>query len=444
MVRQRTRLLVEELERRLTPSGSRVTHAIATSTSSNWSGYAALTDLSHPTAGAVTAVYGTWVVPSVSGTGTAYSSAWVGIDGYGSSTVEQIGTSQDIVNGKASYYAWFEMYPSYPVTITSVAIHAGDKISAQVVYVGGKFNLSITNVTTGKSFSTAQSLASAKRLSAEWIMEAPSSNRGVLPLSNFSSMTFSEARATINGTTGPVDSAAWKAVQITLVSSSGVKSTPSALTDSGSTSSFSVTYTGAPAPTPHRSWWWFFQNNIPSSTDPSPDSRVVVIKLSFGAGFPTPVWLLNPVVGRAVLQPASGFSVSSLTSPPAAQVAFDHGFRLSAEEAPELIAAPQMEAPKPGPAVVPAEKAPAQAHPESINSGSTLWPGALEDIDRFYAINFPADEPQIETPLLDGRRGLDLASGAGLSALLLGFYLKLPAERPPDRADIARRKHYAY
>ena len=39
----------------------------------------------------------------------------------------------------------------------------------------------------------------------KWIVEAPSSNSGVLPLANFSSVTFTSAAATINGVTGPVD-----------------------------------------------------------------------------------------------------------------------------------------------------------------------------------------------------------------------------------------------
>ena len=51
-------------------------------------------------------------MPTVSGSGPTYSSVWVGIDGYSSNTVEQIGTEQDVsANGKTSYYAWYEMYP---------------------------------------------------------------------------------------------------------------------------------------------------------------------------------------------------------------------------------------------------------------------------------------------------------------------------------------------
>src|SRR5215831_6270848 len=69
------RLWVEELEARV---------VLSTAVSSNWSGFAVLPP------GQVHSASGKWVVPSVSGTGTSYSSVWVGIDGYNSRTVEQI------------------------------------------------------------------------------------------------------------------------------------------------------------------------------------------------------------------------------------------------------------------------------------------------------------------------------------------------------------------
>lgn len=65
-------------------------------TSTNWSGYAVETNLGSPQSNVVTDVKGTWVVPTVSGTGTSYCAVWVGIDGYGSPSVEQIGTDSDL------------------------------------------------------------------------------------------------------------------------------------------------------------------------------------------------------------------------------------------------------------------------------------------------------------------------------------------------------------
>src|ERR1700733_3657591 len=98
----KTRLWVEELEARVVlsappPIVPPLFHSVAT-TSTNWSGYATETNLNSPQSGAFTAVSGSWTVPSVIGSGNAYSSIWVGLDGYSSSTVEQIGTDSDLVN----------------------------------------------------------------------------------------------------------------------------------------------------------------------------------------------------------------------------------------------------------------------------------------------------------------------------------------------------------
>ncbi len=114
-------------------------------------------------AGSVTAVSGTWTVPTVTGIGTAYSSVWVGIDGYNSNSVEQTGIEADTVNGVAQYSAWYEMYPAGEVTV-NLAIHHGDQISASVVYAGGKFTMTIEDLSDpagSNTFSISESAPSA-------------------------------------------------------------------------------------------------------------------------------------------------------------------------------------------------------------------------------------------------------------------------------------------
>src|SRR5262249_9979257 len=92
------RLWVEELESRLVPSSV---------TSTNWSGYAVETNFSTPQTAAVSAVRGSWTVPDVATTTSGYSLFWVGIDGYRSRSVEQIGTGSDYVNGVKQFFAWY-------------------------------------------------------------------------------------------------------------------------------------------------------------------------------------------------------------------------------------------------------------------------------------------------------------------------------------------------
>lgn len=161
------------------------------SISSNWAGYAA-----YGRAGSFTSVVATWVQPSVRcGSQTAYSAFWVGLDGYNTSSVEQLGTEADCSGGSPSYYAWYEMYPKRGFYINTVAVRSGDVYTASVSYQGsGKFFLTLRDATTGSSFSTTQKLASARLGSAEAIVEAPWSG-GVLPLANFGTASFSGVKA---------------------------------------------------------------------------------------------------------------------------------------------------------------------------------------------------------------------------------------------------------
>src|SRR5262249_43602408 len=138
-------------------------------------------------------------------------------------------------------------YPA-PAVNLGLTIHPGDTISASVTAASAtQFVVSLTDVTTGQSFSSTQTAPQAQRASAEWIQEAPSSFAGVLPLANFGTINFSGANATINGTTGPADNG-WSGTglyQINMINRNGsLKDTTSALSDSGSppTSSFSVTW----------------------------------------------------------------------------------------------------------------------------------------------------------------------------------------------------------
>jgi Peptidase A4 family len=207
--------------------------------STNWSGYA-VTGAS----GSVSIAKGSWVVPAIQGSCTStaqYSSFWVGIDGFNSGTVEQTGTDSDCQNGAPTYYAWFEFFPHPSFLINGMTITPGDHMTAQASFNGRSFTVTITDTTTGATFSTSSRVRGAQRSSAEWIAEAPSSSGGILPLANFGTVNFSSCTATLNGSTGTIGSYGSSVQQITMVTSSGViKAQPSAL--SGSGDSFSVTW----------------------------------------------------------------------------------------------------------------------------------------------------------------------------------------------------------
>jgi hypothetical protein len=215
-------------------------------TSTNWAGYAVETNLSSPASGVVTDVKGSWTVPAVSCPSdgqSKYSAAWIGIDGYSSSSVEQTGTESDCLNGGATpyYAAWYEMYPKMSRRLNA-PVHAGDRMTAEVSYANGAYTLTLTDATAAWTFQTVQR-AKAARSSAEWVQEAPWSG-GVLPLANYGTMTFTGASATINGHTGPISDPAWQYDPIDMVNGAGqTKSRTSALDPTGT--SFNETWVRA-------------------------------------------------------------------------------------------------------------------------------------------------------------------------------------------------------
>ncbi len=205
-------------------------------TSQNWSGYAAF--LKKSAVNSVTAVYGSWIVPTLSAAPhNTWCSLWVGIDGYSSSSVEQIGTEHDWNNGSQQNYAWFEMYPGGSYEINGFPLNPGDLISTSVVYASkNTFVMTITN-NTQKKFSVIPTSytksSTAQRSSAEWIMEAPY-YRGILPLSHFNTAHFTNCTATINNIHGAINNPHWIDDQLIMITANGTpKAIPSQLSTNG-------------------------------------------------------------------------------------------------------------------------------------------------------------------------------------------------------------------
>jgi hypothetical protein len=173
-------------------------------------------------------VSASWTQPTVVCTfGTAYSSFWVGLDGDTSTTVEQTGTDADCSSTNVpQYYAWYELYPKYPVDLSNLSypVRPGDVLTASVVTDRlGRFTLTIADSTQQWTFQTVQKLPRAALSSAEVIAEAPSSRSGVLPLANFGAVNFTNATA--NGSSLSI----FNPDQITMVSGSTTKAQPTAV-----------------------------------------------------------------------------------------------------------------------------------------------------------------------------------------------------------------------
>jgi len=225
---------------------ARVIDNVTVEDSTNWSGYAV-------EGSSFTKALASWTVPTVncSKTPNTYSSFWVGIDGWTSSTVEQTGTDSDCDGSSPSYYAWYEFYPNPSYEITSVSVSPGNHISASVTYSGTEFTITLTNESTGKSYSKSSKVSGAKRSSAEWIAEAPCCTRsgGILPLSDFGTVYFGDDYTGVSSTNDATDSSVSGAIgafgsniyESIMVSTSGAnEAVPSSLSSDGT--SFSVVW----------------------------------------------------------------------------------------------------------------------------------------------------------------------------------------------------------
>jgi hypothetical protein len=204
-------------------ANSSTVHALTDVDSTNWAGYA-------DTGTGFTKVVGKWVEPTAScpATGSPLAAFWVGIDGFTSDSVEQDGTIIECSNGTASYFDWWELFPTNAVQVVN-QVNPGDTIIASVTRTGDSYTLSVTDsTTTSDSFSTTQTSAGDDNDSAEWIAEAPSGNNGVEALAPFG--VWREYNASVSTTAATGDIPSFTDDEITMADSSGnVEAQPSGL-----------------------------------------------------------------------------------------------------------------------------------------------------------------------------------------------------------------------
>ena len=229
--------------------------------SQNWSGYADTQDTFN-------SVAANWTQPTVDcnhsgggaggifngllggnpvGPGSAAASFWVGLDGYSSNSVEQLGADSDCNGTTPTYYAWWEMFPNpSQVLSSSYPVHPGDQMTAWVASngAGTDFYLALKDSTAGWYFSTNQTASPGfGRSSAEVVAEAPSSCNilfcNELPLADFGRIGFGGADL-IDNANHDGSLASFNANAITMTKGNQTLAAPSNLSTDGR--SFSVTW----------------------------------------------------------------------------------------------------------------------------------------------------------------------------------------------------------
>jgi hypothetical protein len=138
------------------------------------------------------------------------------------------------------------MYPAGLVELstTKYPVAPGDTISATVSCSADVFTLTMSS-SEGWNYSETVTSATPDRMSVEWVVEAPSSDSGILPLADFGTITFTDCSATIGKTSGTI-SALPTYDSMTMVEEDRKltpEATPSSLSDSGA--DFSVTWKAA-------------------------------------------------------------------------------------------------------------------------------------------------------------------------------------------------------
>jgi hypothetical protein len=218
-------------------------------TSGNWSGYAI------ESSSKFTDAQGSWVEPTATcaTAGQQFSSFWVGIDGYSSNSVEQLGTDSDCTGlGEPNYYAWYEMYPAGSVTLSpsTYPVHPGDTLTAEVKVTFSVLYTLTLHSSAGWTFTTTKFRIGLAKSSAELIAESPEicglGGCSLASLADFGTAHFTGAQATLAGGTAQPFSAFTSASgphEIIGETSTGtIRAQPSVLSPGTGGDSFSIAW----------------------------------------------------------------------------------------------------------------------------------------------------------------------------------------------------------
>ena len=186
--------------------------------STNWAGYAV-------TGSTYTSVASNWVEPNVTCTANGIVGFWIGLDGWGSTSVEQDGTGVDCSSGTPQQFAWWETYPENSIQVYDAPVAAGDRMSSEVASEGnGQYVMALTDWTANWSERNVVSAPTAQNASAEIVAEAVTNGNSITALPDFGDIEFTGS--TING--GTLQSAAAEPIDMTDMSNNLIATTTAA------------------------------------------------------------------------------------------------------------------------------------------------------------------------------------------------------------------------
>jgi hypothetical protein len=170
--------------------------------------------------------------------GKTLSAAWAGLDGFVGrpDSVEQDGIAADCsAAGRASYFAWYELYPR-PEVKAPIGLAAGDSVTVSVSYDAADkdFQFTLTDNTRGTRYSVKRKCPAVRvdkrqvtcpRNSAEVVSEAPASMVGkhlvISALADYGAVSFAQVAISDGaGVSGSILSPYWNATKIVELKSS--------------------------------------------------------------------------------------------------------------------------------------------------------------------------------------------------------------------------------
>lgn len=209
--------------------------------SQSWAGY--IISRSDEPKVQVTAINASWVVPVVNASlAPDFASVWIGVGGQLDHTLIQVGTEQDAFNGSTTYYAWYELLPSFAVRIGTLAVSPGDVVVASLRLIdsaANRWSIQISDSTTRQYFGTAVTYNSTGS-SGEWIIERPTVDNRLTALADFGRVSFSGCHLSSHNVSGSIKLFYYSRVEMTNNALTTQLTSVSTLTADGT--GFSVSY----------------------------------------------------------------------------------------------------------------------------------------------------------------------------------------------------------
>ncbi|KAF5361700.1 hypothetical protein D9758_007347 [Tetrapyrgos nigripes] len=115
-------------------------------------------------------------------------------------SILQSGVDFTVTNGRVSYDSWFEWFPNFAIDIPSFVPAAGNTVRITVHSTSSTAGtVTLENLSTGarvvENVRAPSSSAALQGLNAEWIVEDFEENGGLVPLTNWGTVTFTGAQA---------------------------------------------------------------------------------------------------------------------------------------------------------------------------------------------------------------------------------------------------------